>query len=94
MNATAQAEVFCPAGLDFSTLNERIEEGCGKINDNGALTVDLSNLDRVSTLTICLLLALLRTAHERECRLTAVNIAPQLRKLLNLYQIDNILPEA
>ena len=83
--------VFCPEGLDAASLGRLIYEGCGKINDNGELTVDLGKLGYSSTITICLLLELMRVARQRKCRVKTVNVAPQLRKLLSLYQIGYLV---
>lgn len=84
---------FCPQGVDFSTLNERIREGSEKMPDNGVLTVNLGKLQKSDTVAICLLLALMRRARHCRCRVETVNISPGMRKLLNLYQIGKWWPE-
>ena len=68
-------------------MSRLIYEGSGKVNDNGELTVDFGKLEHSSTITICLLLELMRVARKRECRVKTVNVPSQLEKLLNLYQI-------
>lgn len=85
---------FSPADTTFANLNGQMEAGCAKIQADGALVVDLGQMRRCNTATVCLLMELQRAARQKNCRLRVINADRQLVKLLNLYQLGAWWAEA
>ncbi len=79
---------FSPRVVNYTNIEEQIYAARSKISDGSVLVVNLEQLTEYSTVTVCLLIDILRTAKLRKCRVEFHSIGEQLNKLLVLYQIN------
>ena len=85
---------YRPAAFSFGDAKERIAEGRAQIAAaaNGEMTIDAGDLADGGTPAVCALLAWRRAAKERGMHLQINSVPPRLHKLIQVYQLEKILP--
>lgn len=94
MSAAGATGEYRPAAFSFAEAETRIAEGNAQIAAaEDEITIQTDALADGKTAAVCALLAWHRAAAARNLRLRFTGTPPRLRKLLQVYQLENTLTE-
>jgi phospholipid transport system transporter-binding protein len=79
--------------MTFPTAHVAMEQGFAAIAA-GETEFDLGGVKAIDSSAVALMLSWERKAHAAGRRLTFLNVPDRLRRLANLYGVDNLLPGA
>jgi phospholipid transport system transporter-binding protein len=79
--------------MTFPAAHAAMEQGFAAIAA-GETEFDLGGVKAIDSSAVALMLAWERKAHAAGRRLTFLNVPQRLRRLANLYGVDNLLPGA
>lgn len=86
---------YRPAAFSFAAAEARIAEGRAQIiAAKDEIVIDAGELQDGGTAAVCALLAWQRTAMGRGLRLQITAVPPRLQKLIQVYQLEKVLPLA
>ena len=82
-----------PAGrLDSEGLTSFEEQLLGRVKDKGALVIDFSALDYISSAGLRSILVLAKEAETNKCKFRLANLSPEIMEIFQITGFHNIVP--